>query len=223
MGGLRAAQAVAAALLVLGSASIARGAVTLRNGAFTTGADGVPAEWRSDAWAHDGVEFSWTPPDGATSGSAGIRNVVPNDTRWCQSIAVEPGATYRVAVRARTSGVGTSAAGAHIAIEPRVADSADLRGTQDWQPLELVARAGEESQWDVCLRLGSYANLNIGAAWFSDVTVTEIGGATTTPAARTLARVWEWARASGRGTLLPLAGGMLLALGFGIGRRHPPS
>ena len=150
-----------------------------------------------------------------------MHNVVPNDARWCQSVAVDPGAMYRVAVRARTSDVGTTASGAHIAIEPRVADSADLRGTQDWQPLEIVARAGDESQWDVCLRLGSYANLNTGSAWFTDVTVTQIGAPTgPSPTSRQLARLVEWARASGGSAALPLIGGVLLAFGLGIGRRH---
>lgn len=209
----------------LGLAAVARATMTVRNGDFSTGSAGMPAEWRTDAWARDGVEFSWTQP-GATSGSgsAEIRNVTPNDARWCQTVAVEPGVTYRVAVRARTREVGTSASGAHIAIEPRVADSAELRGTQEWQPLEVIARAGDETQWDVCLRLGSYANLNTGAAWFTGVSVTELGtSATTTPTKRTLARLWEWAHASGRGVALPLVGGALLALGLGVGRRHHAS
>jgi len=195
-------------------------AVTVRNAGFTAGSDGLPAEWRTEAWSRDGVEFTWTPPASGASGSAEMHNVVPNDSRWCQTVAVDPGAMYRVAVRARTSDVGTTAFGAHIAIEPRVADSADLRGTQDWQPLEIAARAGDESQWDVCLRLGSYANLNTGSASFTDVSVTQIGAApaaTSTSAGRQLARIWDWARASGRGAALPLVGGALLAYGLGVG------
>jgi hypothetical protein len=223
------ARACIGATLLLTVAGVCRPvpavAVTVRNAGFATGSEGMPAEWRTEAWSRDGVDFTWTPPESGASGSAGIRNIVPNDARWCQPVAVEPGATYRVAVRARTSGIGTAASGAHIAIEPRVADSADLRGTQDWQPLEIVARAGDESQWDVCLRLGSYANLNTGGAWFTDVTVTQIGAApaaASTSAGRQLARAWEWARASGRGALLPLVGGALLTFGLGIGRRGVP-
>ena len=215
------------AVTVIVTAAAVRGpsfadAAAVRNGSFTDGSGDAPADWRNEAWSRDGVEFGWTPPPaGAASGSIAMRNVVPNDTRWCQAIAVEPGATYRVAVRARTSGIGTAASGAHIAIEPRVADSADLRGTQDWQPLEIVARAGDESQWDLCLRLGSYANLNTGSAWFTDVTVTQIGAPTgPSPTSRQLARLLEWARASGRSAALPLIGGALLAFGLGIGRRH---
>jgi hypothetical protein len=201
----------------LGLATIADGATMVRNGDFTNGSDGVPAEWRNDAWARDSVQFSWTRPDAGEHGSAGIHNVEPNDARWCQTVSVEPGGTYRVVTRARTEGVGTDASGAHLAIEPRIADSPDLRGTHDWQPLEIVVRAGDESQWDVCVRLGSYANLNTGAAWFTDVAVVPLGvPVTTTPAGRTFARVWDWARASGRGAGLPLLGGALLALGLGI-------
>jgi hypothetical protein len=222
---MTAARACFAAILMVTAAAVFRpslvDAATVRNGSFTDGSADAPADWRNEAWSRDGVEFAWTAPAGGGSGSIAMRNVVPNDTRWCQAIAVDPGATYRVAVRARTRDVGTAASGAHIAIEPRVADSADLRGTQDWQPLEIVARAGDESQWDLCLRLGSYANLNTGSAWFTDVTVTQIGAPTgPSPTGRQLARLVEWARASGRSAVLPLIGGALLAFGLGIGRRH---
>jgi len=209
---------IVAAGLALGSA--AHAAAPIRNGAFHDGADGAPAEWRNEAWAREGVEFSWTPPGSDAPGSAGIHNLVPNDTRWCQSIAVQPGATYRVSTRVRTSEVGTGAAGAHIAVEPRVADSADVRGTEDWQRLDVEARAGEEQQWDVCLRLGSYANLNTGTAWFTDVSVLQIGAPLTVAGPGSVQRLLAWARASGLQSALPLVGGMLLAFGFGIGRRR---
>jgi hypothetical protein len=205
---------------VLALASPAHAATPIRNGAFHDGADGAPAEWRNEAWAREGVEFSWTPPGGDAPGSARIHNFVPNDTRWCQSIDVQPGATYRVSTRVRTSDVGTGAAGAHIAVEPRVADSADVRGTEDWQRLEVEARVGAEQQWDVCLRLGSYANLNTGTAWFTDVSVLQLGVPVTVAGPGSAARLLTWARASGRQAALPLVGGALLAFGFGIGRRR---
>jgi len=219
---LRTPIGAALALAVVGMGAPGRAAaVTVQNAGFTAGSEGMPAEWRTEAWSREGVEFTWTPPEAGGSGSAGIRNVVANDARWCQAVAVEPGASYRVAARARTRDVGTGASGAHIAIEPRLGDSADVRGTQDWQPLEIVARAGDENQWDVCLRLGSYANLNTGSAWFTDVSVTQIGAATGPgPTGRQIAHVVEWARASGRSAVLPLIGGALLAFGLGIGRRR---
>jgi hypothetical protein len=214
----RALPGIVATVLALASAAYA--ASPIRNGTFHDGADGAPAEWRNEAWAREGVEFAWTPPGGDVPSSASIHNLVPNDTRWCQSIPVQPGGTYRVSTRVRTSGVGTEAAGAHIAVEPRVADSADVRGTADWQRLEVEARAGEEQQWDVCLRLGSYANLNTGTAWFTDVSVLQIGAPVIAAGPGNAQRLLVWARASGLQAALPLVGGALLAFGFGIGRRR---
>ena len=82
-----------------------------------------------------------------------------------------------MSARVKTENVGLVTAGALIALEPRIADSADVKGTHDWQTLEVTATNPDQSTWDVCLRLGSYANLNIGTAWFTDVTVEQIGGA----------------------------------------------
>ena len=61
-----------------------------------------------------------------------------------------------------------------------------------------------------------YPFINI-TAWRSD----KIGVPTgPSPTSRQLARLLEWARASGRSAALPLIGGALLAFGLGIGRRH---
>ncbi len=106
-----------------------------------------------------------------------IVNRGPNDARLCQGIPVVAGASYRVSARVKTENVGLVTAGALIALEPRIADSADVKGTHDWQTLEVTATNPDQSTWDMCLRLGSYANLNIGTAWFTDVTVEQIGGA----------------------------------------------
>ena len=216
LSGVRAGTALVAVLLGLAGPTSA--ADLVRNGAFHDGADNAPAEWRSEAWARDGAEFTWTAPTSEAPGSADVRNVVPNDTRWCQTITVQPGATYRVSTRVRTSNVGTGTSGAHIAVEPRIVDSSDLRGTADWQRIEVEARAGEERQWDVCLRLGSYANLNTGTASFTDVRVLQIGAAPAVPTVSRATQLIAWVRASGYQTALPLLGGALLALGLGIGR-----
>lgn len=218
MGGVRthALFGVVAAMLALAPPALA--ADLVRNGAFQEGAEGAPAEWRNEAWAREGVEFSWTPAAADTVSSAGMHNVQPNDARWCQTIPVQTGATYRVSTRVRTSDIGTAASGAHIAVEPRIVDSSDVRGTADWQRLEVEAKAGEERQWDVCLRLGSYANLNTGTAWFTDVRVLQIGAPVVVSGPGFLQRTVLWTRASGFRAALPLLAGALLAFGLGIGR-----
>jgi hypothetical protein len=221
-------------LLILGLAlalpSAAPAASTLlQNGRFTEAAGGLPAGWRVEAWARDLTDVTWEPSadgPGDGSGMARIVNRAANDARLCQTIPVRPGASYRVSARVKTQDVGLTTAGALIAIEPRIADSVDLKGTQDWQTLEVTVANPDASTWDVCLRLGSYANLNTGTAWFTDVRVDLLSGGVPTTGSRwpslTLApllaslRQTPWMQ-----TAVPLVGGFLLALGLGIVGRRP--
>ena len=195
----------------------------LVNGSFTEGAGERPSGWDTQAWDAASARFAWEPPvDGA--GAIRIESPTPNDARWCQPVAVEPGTTYRVAAHIKTEDVGTETAGALIAIEPRIADSRDVRGTRDWQPVAVSAKATGE-RWEICVRLGSYSNLNTGTAWFRDVTLEPIGR---TSARAPRWRPWDALRAAS-GTAwgpiaTPLAGGLLLALGLGVvGRRRRPT
>src|SRR5262249_43268153 len=100
-----------------------------------------------------------------------------------------------------------------------IVDSSDVHGTADWQRLEVEAKAGEERQWDVCLRLGSYANLNTGTAWFTDVRVVQIGAPAVVSGPGIVQRTLLWTRAGNPPpAALPLVGGLLPAFGLGIGR-----
>jgi len=199
----------------------------VQNPRFTAASEGIPLGWRVEAWTRDLTDFSVEPaPDGG--GLARIVNRGPNDARLCQTVQVEPGATYRVTARVKTEGVGTTTAGALIALEPRVADSPDIKGTQPWQTLEVTAEAHEQTAWDICLRLGSYANLNTGSAWFTDVHLEQLSGGTPPDASSshwprlTVAplivafRTTSWLQ-----TVLPLGAGLLLAIGLGVIGRPP--
>ena len=220
MGRLIDARAAAAALVALLAVPTAASAQALQNGRFTATAGGVPTAWRLEAWAKDLTDVGWEPgTDGG--GLARIVNRGPNDARLCQSISVTPGAEYRVTARVKTENVGQATAGALIAIEPRVADSIDLKGTQDWQTLEVSAKNQDAASWDVCLRLGSYANLNTGTAWFTDVRLEVVGGAAPQTGSRWPslgigAMVASFRTSSWSSTAVPLVGGLLLALGLGI-------
>lgn len=197
----------------------------LQNGRFTDPGDGIPRGWRLEAWNR---ELSDVVVEPAANGSGSVRivNRDANDARLCQSIPVTAGATYRVSARAKTQDVGMQTAGALIAIEPRIADSADVKGTTDWQTLEVTAANTDASTWDVCVRLGSYANLNTGTAWFTDVQVDRISGGSDTEGGSRwpslglgplLAsfRQTPWAQ-----TALPVVGGLVLAFGLGLFSRR---
>jgi len=224
MGRLTALLLVASVLAAAAAATAAP--VPLQNGRFTDAPNGVPANWRVDAWNRDYSEFGWEPAGGA-GGAARIVSRTPNDARLCQTIPVVPGGTYRVSARVKTADVGATTAGALIALEPRIADSPDVKGTHDWETIEVTAGSGERDSMDVCLRLGSYSNLNTGTAWFSDVRVEQVGGPepgtrpswwsrlSLAPIAATLQRS-TWGEIA-----VPLLGGVLLAFGLGVFGRRP--
>jgi hypothetical protein len=223
MGRLSSTATVLMVALALPSAAAAP---LVQNGRFTASAGGLPTGWRVEAWARDQTDVVWEPlSDGA--GMVRIVNRGPNDARLCQGIPVVAGASYRVSARVKTENVGLVTAGALIALEPRIADSADVKGTHDWQTLEVTATNPDQSTWDVCLRLGSYANLNIGTAWFTDVTVEQIGGAAPAEGGSrwpslSLAPIWAAFRQTPwLQTALPIVAGIVLAFGFGIIGRRP--
>jgi len=219
-----------AVLLVAAAASVAAAPPLLQNVRFNPGSDGIPAGWRVEAWNRELTDVTVEPPVDGRTDSAGVVRIMnrgPNDARLCQSIPVTAGVSYLVAARVKTENVGLQTAGALIALEPRIADSVDLKGTQDWQALEVTAMNPDHNSWDVCLRLGSYANLNTGTAWFTDVQVEAVGG--NAPASEShwpsfsltpllvSFRQTPWVQ-----TAVPLLAGLLLAFGLGIvgrGRR----
>lgn len=192
-------------------------APVLANGRFADVRDGLPVGWRPVTWVMDNTAFEATPSADPGGGVLRIANLKGNDARLCQTVALDPGMTYRISGMVRTEDVGTDLIGALITIEPRVADTVDVRGTQEWQRLELTAAANGMSSWDVCLRLGSYGNLNTGTAYFREVDVRPMFVRPTRwlpqmpsdPAAFVRLTLWSPVTAA-------LVGGLLLAYGFGI-------
>lgn len=189
----------------------------LANGRFIDVRNGLPTGWHPVTWVADNTIFAAMPPGDDGGGVLRIANVSGNDARLCQTVSLDPGMTYRIAATVRTEDVGTDLIGALVTVEPRVADTIDLRGTRDWQRLELTAAANGLSSWDVCLRLGSYGNLNTGTAYFRDVEVRPMFVRPTRwlpqmPSdPRAFVRVALWSP-----TTAAVVGGLLLAYGFGI-------
>jgi len=226
--GVRAAFLFVSALTVALAFPAATRASLVQNGRFTEATGTLPSGWRVEAWARDASDVTWEPPPSGKAGDSGLVRIVnrnANDARLCQAIAVRPGVSYRVSARVKTEGVGMGTAGALIAIEPRVADSVDVKGTQDWQRLEVTAVNQDAASWDVCLRLGSYANLNTGTAWFTDVLVEPLAGAPTAdeghwPSLGIAPLVASLRQTSWMQTAVPLAGGLLLAYGLGLFKRR---
>lgn len=217
------ARATALLALLLLAPTSATAAPLLENGALLEGSGKQPVGWRPDAWNAEASRFAWQADD--ERGTLAITNLAANDAHWCQTVAITPGNTYRVSAEVRTQNVGAAAAGAFISVEPRIAHSRLLDGTSDWQPLGLMIQAiGPERQWDVCLRLGSNANLNTGSAWFRNIAMLLVRAGSPErrgPSLLTSAAQWV-GRTSWAGMLLPLVAGIVLAFGLGLFDRRPP-
>lgn len=110
--------------------------------------------------------------------SLAIVNLVPNDSRVVQWLAVEPDSFYRISAWVRAEEVSGDAVAANISVLGSVAPSASVRNTGDtWEELELVGKTGPDQRYlAVALRLGFYNNLVVGRAFFDDVSMIKIPG-----------------------------------------------
>jgi dolichyl-phosphate-mannose-protein mannosyltransferase len=166
------------AVLALTSASAALGAGQLLvNGAFSEGEGDKPEGWRTEAWvkAPSATRFSWTVGEDGV-GVAGIDSEAPNDAGWIQNVAVTPSTWYRISGWIRSEGVGTDHLGAYVSVLDTFYNSADLRGTQPWQPVVLWVKTKPlETSLRIGCRLGGYSSLNTGSAQFTLISVEAAG------------------------------------------------
>ncbi|MFP6664738.1 MAG: hypothetical protein VCC00_11095 [Deltaproteobacteria bacterium] len=163
-------------LLVLPAAAPAAGEL-VRNSLFTEGKSGKAAEWRTASYAKDdaATEFGWQ-VDAAGIGVIEIHNRLPNDARWIQSIPVSPGTWYRLSGWIRTEQVGARHMGAYLTIMGTFHNSRDLRGSQAWQPVSLWVKTGAlETKLEIGARLGGYSSENNGRAFFTALSLEELG------------------------------------------------
>ncbi|MCC6766510.1 MAG: phospholipid carrier-dependent glycosyltransferase [Deltaproteobacteria bacterium] len=171
----------AAALVWIGCVAAAdvAGAQFIKNGDFSQGSAGTPTDWRIDRWdTNTGTtEFLWKAPSGSEPGQAGIRNTKPNDARYVQDLHVKEETWYHIAGKIRTENVGQGAIGAYLSLMEGFQNSQDLKGSQDWQPVELWVKTEKwQDRLTLALRVGGYSSLNTGEAWFSDITVEAVSG-----------------------------------------------
>jgi hypothetical protein len=150
----------------------------VKNGMFTTGSAGEPLGWGHAAYfsTDDAVNFEWIPsPSGA--GALRISNFIANDSRWVQSASVLPSHWYHVSGWIRTENAGTQVPGGYLVEMQSNAESADLRGTHDWQLVEFWFRTDKAQKVAyLACRIGGYSALNTGTAYFAAISMTPVGG-----------------------------------------------
>jgi dolichyl-phosphate-mannose-protein mannosyltransferase len=147
----------------------------LQNGNFAKGSEDQPDEWRTEAWINKPEAFvcHWHPStDGA--GELEVNNLQPNDGRWMQPLSLGPG-WYQLSVDIRTENVGTKEDGASISVMEDGIMSPEIRGTAGWQRVSLYLKVGGHgADIDVALRVGGFASLNTGRAFFRNATLVAI-------------------------------------------------
>ena len=169
---------LAAIVFVSGACAGADARELVKNGMFTSGSAGEPLGWEHAAYfsTNDAVKFEWI-PSASGAGVLKISNLTANDSRWVQTLSVLPSHWYHVSGWIRTEKAGTQVPGGYLAEMNSNAESADLRGTHDWQPVEFWFRTEKDQKVaDLACRIGGYSALNTGTAYFAAISMTPAGG-----------------------------------------------
>ena len=146
----------------------------LQNGDFSqVDAENFPLYWTADAY--DGLNGSQFEVAQEEDGPAAhIVNRALKDARFAQTVAVSPGATYRLHgfIRASASGgMGANLSVAGVAVYSELVY--DSQG--EWQEVTLYGVTREsQSTVTVYARLGGYSGEAVGEAYFRDVTLTRV-------------------------------------------------
>jgi hypothetical protein len=91
-----------------------------------------------------------------------------------QPLSLGPG-WYELSADIRTENVGTKEDGASISVMEDGIMSPEIRGTTGWQRVSLYLKVGGKgADVDVALRVGGFASLNTGRAFFRNVTLVAI-------------------------------------------------
>ncbi|HTY56149.1 MAG TPA: hypothetical protein VMB26_13155 [Candidatus Binataceae bacterium] len=144
----------------------------IANGSFAKGAGDSPDHWRTEGWEQksDVTSYTWI-HESSQPAELEVDNSKPNDARWMQAIDLEPG-WYYLGAQVRTEGVGQNNTGASVSIMEDGAMSHDVRGTTSWHEIGFYLKIGSRGgDIEIALRVGGYASLNTGRAFFRDVKV----------------------------------------------------
>jgi hypothetical protein len=155
----------------------------LHNGNFSVGSGDSVDGWRTDAWIQspDTTDYRWIRPQPGAPGAVEIFTHHDNDARWLQPISLSPG-WYHISAEVKTQKALTFFTGGNVSILEDGITSAEVRGDHDWARVGLFLKIGPRgADVDICLRLGGYANLTRGEAFFRDARVERV----TAPAAGT--------------------------------------
>lgn len=146
------------------------------NGNFSVGSGNSVDGWRTDAWIQSPgtTDYQWIRPDHGAAGEVEVLTHHDNDARWLQPVSLTAG-WYHISAEVKTRDVLTFFTGANVSVLEDGIISEDLRGDHDWTRIGLYLKIGPHgADVDVCLRLGGYANLTRGDAFFRDASIERV-------------------------------------------------
>ena len=138
----------------------------------------TPYGWSRAAFA-PGASLTWE-ADVAREGIRSVRiaNPTPNDAAWTETVTLEPDHNYLLSGWIRTQDVAHTTeltdAGANLCLWGTWQHTPALTGTHDWTYVRMVFNSGPTGNVTICARLGYWAGVTTGTAWFDDLRVTEI-------------------------------------------------
>ena len=155
----------------------------IENGNAENGKSGWSTSAYLDGSAY--TEFSVREGEGMDGGAAfHIRNIVPNDARFEQTVSVSPDTLYCLSafIRADSSETvssdGKTPRGANISVEGIYVFSESVFRSDEWREVRLYGRTGpDQTSMKVYIRLGGYSGESIGEAWFDNVSVRRVDAA----------------------------------------------
>jgi hypothetical protein len=158
----------------------------LRNPGFEKGRGELPDDWQRDAFIFREDLFAWV-KNKSFRGRASVRVSIPlgmpNDARWIQMVPVEPHTRYRLSGWIKTRDVAHTTqladVGANLSILDTTINSGftftpSLLGDHDWTPVSVEFDTGTNTQVTVAARVGMFAGITTGTAWFDDVRLMKV-------------------------------------------------
>lgn len=100
-----------------------------------------------------------------------------NDAMFYKKVQVKKNQPYKVTCMVKTNQVETkeeqSGVGAQISMEGTTERSIAVKGTQDWQKIEMIFNSKNREEVNIGFRLGGYLGEAKGEAWFADFAIEE--------------------------------------------------
>lgn len=142
------------------------------------GADGLPVGWTTDGYRNLEGVTEYTLSDDAVSGahSVQIANYDYNDSRFYQTVAVEPNSFYRLSGYVKAWDTMDGGWGGNLTVkEANVPPESVYDSPDEWQYIETYGLTDtDQHEVTVYARLGGYSSESLGVAMFDNLSLVKV-------------------------------------------------